>query len=147
MQYSKYENILSSARMSRYLHACSGNTRKAMVLYRFNLRLSQELLTVISCFEVALRNAINIQCLAFGNDWLKDAARTDGMFNNGKCKLTVQNINGAVSKLKHNYSHNKLVAELGFGFWRYMFASHQYTATGKMLLRIFEHVSFQQFAV
>ncbi len=33
--------------------ACGGNTIKAMTLYRYNLKLSQELLTVISCFEVA----------------------------------------------------------------------------------------------
>ena len=42
MKYSEIENIFSVARMSRYLVACQGNTKKAMTLYRFNLRLSQE---------------------------------------------------------------------------------------------------------
>jgi len=125
--------------MSRYLTACGGDTKKAMTLYRHNLRLSQELLTVISCFEVALRNAINGQCLQIGSDWLRDGAITGngGIFDNRKCYETAQNINDAVRKLNHNYSHNKLVAELGFGFWRYMFAHHQFTATGRTLLRIF----------
>ena len=45
--------------MKRYVEACGGDTRKAMTLYRYNLQLSQELFTIISCFEVALRNAIN----------------------------------------------------------------------------------------
>ena len=45
--------------MKRYVQACGGDTRKAMTLYRYNLQLSQELFTIISCFEVALRNAIN----------------------------------------------------------------------------------------
>jgi len=40
-------------------------------------------------------------------------------------------------KLKHQYTHSKLVAELGFGFWRYIFAQHQFTATGRTLLQIF----------
>ncbi len=40
-------------------------------------------------------------------------------------------------KLNHSYTHNKLVAELGFGFWRFMFAQHQYRATGRNLLNIF----------
>jgi len=31
----------------------------------------------------------------------------------------------------------KLVAELGFGFWRYMFAPHQFQAGGQSLLAIF----------
>lgn len=137
MKYSDFENIISSARMSRYLNACGGNTKKAMTLYRLNLRLSQEMLTVISCFEVALRNAINCHCLPLGNDWLRDGAANGGIFSNSNCRLTTTNINDALRKLNQNYSHNKLVAELGFGFWRYMFASHQYTATGRNLLRIF----------
>lgn len=139
MRYSEFENILSTARMSRYLNACAGNTKKAMTLYRLNLRLSQELLTVISCFEVALRNAINTHCLPIGNDWLRDGAVVggSGIFDNRNCMFTAANINDAVRKLSYNYSHNKLVAELGFGFWRYMFAQHQYTATGRNLLRIF----------
>lgn len=41
-----------------------------------------------------------------------------------------------MEKLK-TYSHFKLVAELGFGFWRYMFAQNQFNATGKILLQIF----------
>lgn len=137
MIYSEFENIISPARMSCYLNACNGNTKKAMTLYRLNLRLSQELLTVISCFEVALRNAINTHCLPLGNDWLRNGADTGGIFDNYNCRTTVNTINEAVRKLKNNYSHNKLVAELGFGFWRYMFASQQYRVTGKTLLRIF----------
>jgi hypothetical protein len=68
---------MTNARMNRYLLACGGNSRKAMTLYRKNLQLSQELFTVISCFEVALRNAIDAQVTpSLGLDWLRDAART-----------------------------------------------------------------------
>ena len=138
MRYSEFESIISAARMSRYLTACEGNTKKAMTLYRLNLRLSQELFTVISCFEVALRNAIDKHCLAaHGNDWLRNGAIIGGIFNNQNCRLTFTNINETARNLNHSYSHNKLVAEFGFGFWRYMFAQHQYTATGRTLLRIF----------
>lgn len=59
MKYLDFENILSAKRMGRYLSAVGGDTRKAMTLYRENLRLSQELFTIVSCFEVALRNAID----------------------------------------------------------------------------------------
>lgn len=45
--------------MARYLAASGSNTKKAMTLYRKNLQLSQELFTVISCFEVAIRNGID----------------------------------------------------------------------------------------
>ncbi len=129
---------MTSARTSRYLEACGGDSKKAMTLYRKNLQLSQELFTVISCFEIALRNAIDIQLLdTIGNDWLRNGAAPGGIFDNHNCRVTKTNINDAVSKLNHHYTHNKLVAELGFGFWRYMFAPNQFAATGKTLLQIF----------
>jgi hypothetical protein len=138
MRYADFVHIMSSARMSRYLTACSNSTRKAMTLYRLNLRLSQELFTVISCFEISLRNSINNHFLAgLGNDWLRHGGAPGGVFANNNCRLTRANINEAINKLNHSYTHNKLVAELGFGFWRYMFAANQYTATGRTLLRIF----------
>ena len=138
MRYQEFENMMSAARMSRYLNACGGNTKRAMTLYRLNLRLSQELFTVISCFEITLRNAINNHCIAsLGNDWLSLGAAPGGIFDNYHCRLTTVNINDAVSKLRHCYTPDKLVAELGFGFWRYIFAQYQYNATGRTLLRIF----------
>jgi hypothetical protein len=128
---------MTNARMNRYLLACDGNSRKAMTLYRKNLQLSQELFTVISCFEVALRNAIDSQVTpTLGNDWLRDAAAPGGVFDNPKCRLTRDNINDAIGKL-YLYNHYKLVAELGFGFWRFMFAQNQFNATGRVLLRVF----------
>ena len=138
MRYSEFEDIMSPARMSRYLTACAGNTKQAMTLYRLNLRLSQELFTVVSCFEVSLRNSINNHFInSLGNDWLRNGAATGGRFDNQQCRLTAQNINDAFNILGRMYTHNKLVAELGFGFWRYMFASNQYYFTGRTLLQIF----------
>jgi hypothetical protein len=137
MRYSDFASIMTNARMNRYLLACGGNTRKAMTLYRKNLQLTQELFTVISCFEVALRNAIDATITpSLGNDWLRDAAAIGGAFDTQRCRLTKVNINDAITKL-HVYSHYKLVAELGFGFWRFMFAQHQFNATGRVLLRVF----------
>jgi hypothetical protein len=138
MRYTEFERVMSSARMSRYSIACGGNSKKAMTLYRFNLRLSQELFTVISCFEIALRNAVNNHVtIRLGNDWLRDGTLQNGTFDNYQCRFTKNTIQEAIMKLRNSYSHSKLVAELGFGFWRYMFAQHQYMATGRALLRIF----------
>lgn len=137
MKYKEFANVMNEVRMNRYLVACGGNSRKAMTLYRKNLQLSQELFTLISCFEVALRNAIDKKCIStLGNNWLKDGASTKGIFDTNKCRLTKKNINEAIGKL-NNYNHFKLVAELGFGFWRFMFAQNQFNATNRILLQIF----------
>ena len=109
-----------------------------MTLYRLNLKLSQEFFTVISCFEISLRNKIDNHFIAtLGNDWLKNGASPNGIFDNNNCRFTKQSINDAIRKLGSSYTHNKLVAELGFGFWRFLFAPKQYIATGKTLLNIF----------
>lgn len=137
MKYSAFSQIMNPVRMNRYLLACNGNSKKAMTLYRKNLQLTQELFTVLSCFEVALRNVIDLKCtLVFGNDWLKRGAATGGIFDSSKCSSTKKIINDTIDSLQF-YSHFKLVAELGFGFWRFMFAKNQYNATNKVLLKVF----------
>ena len=72
---------MSSQRMERYLIACGGNTRKSMTLYRYNLQVSQEMVTIVSCFEVALRNAIDRKLTKnLGDDWLRDSITKGGIF-------------------------------------------------------------------
>jgi hypothetical protein len=124
--------------MARYTVATGNNTKKAMTLYRKNLMLSQELFTVISCFEVALRNRIDRQYSdQHGNEWLRESASPGGIFDKPNCKHTKDIINQAVQKLGQHYSHPKLLAIMDFGFWRYLFAQPQYFAGGQTLLKIF----------
>jgi hypothetical protein len=137
MRYADFAGMMAAPRMERYRGACNGNPQKAMTLYRKNLKLSQELFTIISCFEIALRNSIDAHYTnILGKQWLQNAAMRGGVFDNRYCRLTQININDAIRKLNLSYSHNKLVAELGFGFWRYLFAHQQFRACGSSLLRI-----------
>lgn len=118
MKYSDFEEIISSERMLRYLHACNGDTRKAMTLYRYNLKVSQEMFTIVSCFEVALRNRINAHLTKlFGMDWLRDSVLNNGIFNIQILQKTRNIIYFAYRKLErtNSYSHSKLVAEMEFG--------------------------------
>ncbi|MCQ2132556.1 MAG: Abi family protein [Bacteroidaceae bacterium] len=141
MKYSDFEQILSHERLERYVAACGGNTKKAMTLYRLNRRLSQEVFTLISCFEVALRNSINVQLVhSLGNDWLRDCVLPGGRFQvvteiNKTCRI----VNDTYQKLAHEgkYSHSHLLSKMEFGIWKYMFSNPQYRATGRVLLNIF----------
>ena len=138
MKYSGFENIMSAPRTTRYLASCANNSKKAMTLYRKNLRLSQELFTVISCFEITLRNNIDrVYIPHYGNDWLRDSATAGGFFDNNNCRKTQRLINRNFNGLGINYTHNKLVAEMDFGFWRYLFAQPQFYAGGQRLLQVF----------
>ena len=140
MKYKDFEKILSQQRMNRYLMACGGDTRKAMTLYRYNLQLSQEAFTIISCFEVALRNAIDANLtLALGQEWLKDSIMRGGIFTNPVMNKSFDIISHAYNKLRSSgsYSHSKLLAEMEFGVWKYMFSPIQFRLTGRRLLQIF----------
>ena len=141
MKYADFEYVLSPERMGRYLRACRGNSRKAMTLYRYNLQLSQEMFTIISCFEVALRNAIDRHMrIRFGNDWLRDSVLPNGLFQtNSNFIGTTKIIDNAYQKLliSHTYSHTQLLTTMEFGVWKYMFSTLQYRATGQNLLQIF----------
>ena len=120
--------------------ACDNDTRKAMLLYRMNLNLSQEVFTLFSCFEVALRNAIDREMtMQLGSDWLRDSVLQDGIFDIPECRDSARIIVKAYNRLyrKGEYTHHKLLAEMEFGVWKYMFANPQYRASGRILLRIF----------
>lgn len=123
MEYLEFERILSAKRMQRYKDAVNGDTRKAMALYRYNLRLSQEMFTIVSCFEVALRNAIDSLLVpSLGENWLKDSVQVNGIFTNGRMNETRKIIEKAYNRLDRQgiYSHSKLIAEMKFGVWKYI---------------------------
>ena len=116
MKFKDFEHILSHSRIQRYVDACNGDTRKAMTLYRLNLHLSQEMFTIVSCFEVALRNAIDKNMIInFGNEWLKDAQLAVGIFDNKKCYKTKNIIRYAYNKAvkQKSYSHEILLIQVG----------------------------------
>ena len=141
MKYIELEKILSAERMQKYVQACNGNTRRAMTLYRYNLKLSQELFTLISCFEVALRNRIDNQMVAnHGNNWLRDLVMPGGNFYNDRSvEKTKRIITNAYNELQNcgNYSHSKLLSAMEFGVWKYLYSNAHYRLTGRVLLRVF----------
>ena len=141
MKYKEIEDIFSAKRMQKYVLACGGDTRRAMTLYRYNLKLSQEMFTLVSCFEVALRNRIDKQMVAhLGNDWLRDAILPNGvLYYDRRVENTRKIIEKAYNGLMRegNYSHSKLLSEMEFGVWKYMFSNAAYALMGQRLLHIF----------
>lgn len=140
MNYTDFEDAISSERMSRYVTACNGDTRKAMTLYRYNLQVSQEMFTIVSCFEVTLRNRIDRHMQSqFGADWLKESVVNNGIFTLPILSKTRDIIFYAYRKLNRDnlYTHPKLLAEMEFGIWKYMFSPIQYAQAGRNLLQMF----------
>ena len=81
MKYKEYEVAFSPARLNRYKIACGGDTRKAMSLYRHNVKLCQKYYGVLNIFEIILRNAIDRHYRAYFNDvdWIIHQLQPGGM--------------------------------------------------------------------
>ena len=141
MKYVDFENIISPERMRKYVDACSHDTRRARSLYRINLRLSQEMFAIVSMFEVSLRNRIDKEKKnVHGDNWLRDFILQGGAFETDRrVEGTKKIIKKAYDGLTNNgrYTHSKLLAEMEFGVWKYMFNNVQYRLTGRCLLNIF----------
>jgi Abi-like protein len=144
-QYHLYEQLLSKPRLGRYQTATQGNKIKAIKLYKYNLRLSQALFGAISMLEIALRNAIDqhYQKQLNQSDWLKDSIQSTGLFYDPTLKNKIgrfeqaEKVKSTINAVGKNYSHDRVVAGLSFGFWRFMFSGIQFRAFGDTLLRIF----------
>ncbi len=131
MQYDDFEKILSSARLNRFLKAVNNNKAKALLLYRLNIKLSQNFYAILSMFEVALRNAINSHYSSHFKDyeWLKNQCLGSGFLNShifatGRFK-SKKKVDAAIKELGILYTHDKLIASLSFGFWVNLFAPIQ----------------------
>lgn len=142
-----FERAVSKPRLSRYLTVYDGDWRKAQKLYIANLRISQKLYVVISVFEVALRNAIDEhykqQFIAAtgSSEWLRTQSGISGFLSNSTLAKggfqSRENVKKAITNLRSHYTHDKVVSELSFGFWKYMFATKEFAAAGSTLLRVF----------
>lgn len=142
-----FERAVSKPRLARYLAAHSGDWKKAQKLYLANLRISQKLYAVISVFEVALRNAVDEHYKQYfisktgSPEWLRNQSAASGFLSNPTLSKggfqSRENVKKVISNLGTHYTHDKVVSELSFGFWKYMFATKEFAAAGSTLLHVF----------
>ncbi|MBL7760245.1 MAG: hypothetical protein JNK08_06075 [Sediminibacterium sp.] len=138
MPNNQFHTAISTHRFNRYLIACNNNRNKAELLYRTNIRLSQELYAIIGLFEVILRNSIDRHYTQIkGEFWLEDAVEPGGFLDGFGCEDSFHNVQEAIFRLQNKYTHDGLIAQHTFGFWVYLFAPKQYAAAGNTLLNAF----------
>jgi hypothetical protein len=135
MTYEEYEKALSAPRIGKYLWACKGNKNKALILYRYNIKLCQKFYGMLCMFEVVLRNAIDAHFKTQLGDyeWIENQA-TSGFLIDNKVAIFKER-----DKLKNRgvLTNDKLVASLSLGVWTIMFSKNIYRKSGKTLLQIF----------
>jgi len=144
MPNSQLHTAISAPRHNRYLMACGNNNERAMSLYKANIKLSQQLYGVIGIFEVIFRNSIDRHFILMkGNTWLEDSVQDGGYLEASVgCEDSFHAVQEAIQTLGNDYTHDRLIAKLTFGFWRYQFGKKQFAAAGSSLLEIFPNRAF-----
>ena len=138
MKYLDYEKAFSKARLNNYLNACGGDPVAALTLYRYNIILCQKFYGVLNIFEVVFRNAINRHFIAqFSDpDWIRHQLVSGGMLETHPQKAVVDKI---ITNLDNaaQYTNDRVVSSVSFGFWTYLFTKEPFRRGGKKLLKIF----------
>jgi hypothetical protein len=111
------------------LSASSGDLGKALSLYKWNTRAAGAVIQTAALAEVLVRNALDRQLAVWA------AKRSD---NRSWIDLVPVDLQGAhdisearARATRHGRTpevHGKVVAELSFGFWRYLTASRYLTS-------------------
>ena len=143
MKYADYQKAFSYPRLDRYRIACGGDRQKALILYRYNIRLCQKFYAILGVFEITLRNAIDshYQTQFSETNWLEMQVQYSGVFSdpifqhgNYESRKIIQS---GIRKLNTKYSHDRLVSSLSFGFWVMLFNKLQFSVCGKTLHTVF----------
>ncbi len=111
-----YEKVFSTNRMEKYFNRYPYDEKKAIEHYKSNIQLSEAFYSVLSMFEVSLRNSLNRELTEyFGTtDWYLRIHSEAGLGN------LRNSINLAESHIKNRgevVTANKVIAELTLGFW------------------------------
>lgn len=121
---------LSAPRLAGYLLECQGDRTAALALYQWNTEASAAFWESLAHLEVAFRNTLADR-LAHrhgsrrrAGSWLDDPS---GELD-AEARKEIQRARTRVSKKGKPASDGQTVAELSFGFWRYLLA-RRYTTT------------------
>jgi hypothetical protein len=135
---------LAAPRFDGYVVASGGDVTAALRLYEWNGEASSSMHGTIGQFEVLLRNALDVQLVKYHRKILNG----DGFWwmdpemplQPDLAKLVVEARKRA-SRGGREETHGKVVAELMFGFWRFLLDSrHSTTLWAPALRHAFPHL-------
>jgi hypothetical protein len=110
--------------MAPYNQVCRGNGAAAVALYHWNARISASLWEVIGHVEVVVRNAMHTRLTTWSTSvhnepwWYLDP----GQVFNHRGAEDIADARRRATKNGQTETPGRVVAELNFGFWRYLTA-------------------------
>lgn len=132
---------LSGPRMSTYLQATSGDSKRALDLYGWNARASAALMLPAHFAEVIVRNAVSDALTGlYGPDWPWNPTFEGSLPGGPRGRYSPRW--DLVSTRTSQPTTGKVIAELKFVFWQKMFtARHDERLWDQAILSLFPHAS------
>lgn len=119
---------LSAERLAPYLLEMGGDESRAIQLYEWNLAVSGAMFEALGVLEVVVRNALHRQLTihhgTLPGHWYDDPL---GLLSD-KATDDINTARRRLRTLQRPETPGRVVAELSFGFWRFLLAS-RYEAT------------------
>jgi len=120
------ESLLTYQRLSSYLAATDNDSTSTVELYNWNARANAAALHMVGMVEVLVRNALDRELVTWADNrnaiWF-DIVPLD---NRGKSAIRLAR-DRATNSGRHAEIPGKVIAELTFGFWRYLCAQRYLT--------------------
>ncbi|MEU5902496.1 hypothetical protein, partial [Streptomyces venezuelae] len=131
--------LLSPARINPYLTACSGRQDQALSLYLWNSAIAAAFFEDLGHLEVMLRNALDQRLVLRQQrrnrqqEWFDDPALPLA----SKARIDIREARRRASTTGAATPRGKIIAELSFGFWRFLLARQYQTTLWPDLARAF----------
>lgn len=131
-----YQKVFSNQRMKKYFDHYPTDDEKAVTHYKSNIELSESFYSVLSLFEVALRNSLNRELINYfeTEDWYLHIASVPGLRN---LKNNIDIAKKHIANRNETITANKVVAELTLGFWVRLFNAEYELILWKPLRKAF----------
>lgn len=124
--YNTVAALLTPDRLGPYLQAANNELASALSLYDWNIRAASALHADLARLEVIFRNAVDQALISYGNarGWQDPWYLQQHLFDSKKSAQARKSIQQAVVRATpaggSHPVHGKVIAELNFGFWRYL---------------------------
>ena len=139
--FDKLSIIFSQERLEGYLNhaSCNNSKEDALIMYSWNIDLSQSLYPALQILEISLRNSLHHA--------LSQNFETDQWFDlsflHPREQIQIQKVKDDLKRRKKPLETGRIVAELSFGFWTSLFDiryEHGQVLWPRMLKKTFMHL-------
>lgn len=129
--------------MRKYFERFPDDDERAIRLYRANIQLSESFYSLLSMYEVALRNSLNRELTEYfeTEDWYLQISNEPGLKN---LNANISTAKRHIAKRDENITANKVIAELTLGFWVRLFNAEYERILWKPLRRAFPYMPKNQ---